>query len=141
MLIVGFITGFGQFLRMGLFNIFADNISLNMKLRYFRSALEKDAAYYDLHNQNEIASKISKECSAVQNGLGSKVGEIIGKSLGVFLSFTVAFIYCSEFTLLLIAFFPVLAFSAVYYGILMKKGMAEGMKKYAQSAGYAEQAL
>ena len=112
-----------------------------MKLSYFRSALEKDAAYYDLHNQNEVATKISKECSAVQNGLGSKVGEIIGKSIGAFLGLTVAFIYCSEFALLLIAFFPVLVISCFFYMILLKKGMAEGMKKYAQSAGYAEQAL
>ena len=141
MLIVGFITGFGQFLRMGLFNIFADNISYNMKMSYFRAALEKDAAYYDLHNQNEVATKISKECSAVQNGLGSKVGEIIGKSIGAVLGLVIAFYYCSEFTLLLIAFLPVLVISAITYGILLKKGLAEGMKKYAQSAGYAEQAL
>jgi ABC-type bacteriocin/lantibiotic exporter with double-glycine peptidase domain len=112
-----------------------------MKLSYFRSALEKDAAYYDIHNQNEVATKISKECSAVQNGLGSKVGEIIGKSIGAVLGIIIAFVYCSEFTLLLIGFFPVLVFTALFYGYLLKKGMAEGMKKYAQSAGYAEQAL
>lgn len=61
----GGILGLSEFIKMSTFNIFADNISYNMKLRYFRAALEKDATYYDKNNQNEMSSKISKECSSV----------------------------------------------------------------------------
>jgi ABC-type bacteriocin/lantibiotic exporter with double-glycine peptidase domain len=73
--------------------------------------------------------------------MGGKVGEIVASVVGTIIGFTAAFVYCYEFTLLAIGFMPVFMISGVIYGALSKKGLAEGMKKYAQSAGYAEQAL
>jgi len=65
MLGVGTFIGIGFFIRNGLFNIYSDNVSYNLKVSYFKAALEKDAAYFDLHDQSEFASKIAKEASAV----------------------------------------------------------------------------
>ena len=37
---------------------------------YFEKCLEKDAPFYDQNSPTEMASKISKECSAINRGLG-----------------------------------------------------------------------
>jgi hypothetical protein len=48
-----------------LFSIFAENIAYKIRIDYFRSCLAKDAAFYDDNNPTEMASKISKEVSAI----------------------------------------------------------------------------
>ena len=48
MTLIGTVTALGQFFKYTLFSIFAENVSHTMKLKYFRAALEKDSAYYDL---------------------------------------------------------------------------------------------
>jgi ABC-type multidrug transport system fused ATPase/permease subunit len=48
--LVGTVTGVGMFFKYTLFSIFAENIAHKLKLKYFRAALEKDSAYYDLQN-------------------------------------------------------------------------------------------
>ena len=48
MALVGTVTAVGMFFKYTLFSIFAERISHKLKLKYFRAALEKDAAYYDL---------------------------------------------------------------------------------------------
>jgi hypothetical protein len=45
--------------------LFSESISFKIKLEYFKKCLEKDAAFYDVQNPTEMASKISKECSSI----------------------------------------------------------------------------
>ena len=65
MVIVGVISGIFQFLQTAGFQVFSENIAHRIKIEYFRAAISKDAAYYDEHNPNEMATKISKECEAI----------------------------------------------------------------------------
>ena len=53
--------------------------------------MRKDAAYYDEHNPTEMAAKIAKETSAMQRGLGEKVGSIIMSFTSFLLGFVFAF--------------------------------------------------
>ena len=87
-----------------------------------------------------MASKISKECSSIQRGTGEKVGNMAMAVAGFFLGFAFAFYWGWLLTLILLATIPVMILS----GIGMAASMAGGedaLKAYAQSAGYAEQAL
>ena len=88
-----------------------------------------------------MASKISKECSAVSRGIGEKVSHVIGGFLSIFIGFIAAFYFCYQYTLLLFAFMPFLMINMILMSLAFKKKAMEGMKFYAQSAGYAEQAL
>jgi hypothetical protein len=45
--------------------VFAENIAFKIRIEYFKSCLEKDAAFYDDNNPTEMSSKISKEVSAI----------------------------------------------------------------------------
>lgn len=45
--------------------LFSESISYKIKIEYFTKCLEKDAAFYDVQNPAEMASKIQKETSAI----------------------------------------------------------------------------
>ena len=67
------IAGAGAFvlgtINVSVWNVFADLISYKTRILYFRKSLERDAAFYDEHNPMEMATKISREVSAIKNGL------------------------------------------------------------------------
>jgi ATP-binding cassette subfamily B (MDR/TAP) protein 1 len=60
---------------------------------------------------------------------------------GVVFGFTIAFIWGWKLTLILMAFIPLIVIIATIIGKLFVAGVSENLKAYAQSAGYAEQAL
>lgn len=88
-----------------------------------------------------MASKISKECSAIQRGVGEKVGSIV-MNVGSFLfGFVFAFYWGITFTLILLGLLPFMGIAGGLLGVTLGSGLQEQMRAYAQSAGYAEQAL
>lgn len=121
-------------------SLFSESISFKIKVDYFKKCLEKDAAYYDIQNPAEMASKITKECSSIQRGTGEKVGNIVMSCGGFLLGFVFAFTFGWLFTLILLATLPVLLLVGVGMAMSMMGG-EDALKAYAQSAGYAEQAL
>ena len=78
-----------------------------------------------------MASKISKECSAVSRGIGEKVSHVIGGYISMLLGFTAAFFICWQYSLLLFAFMPFLMINMVLMSLAFKKSAMEGMKFYA----------
>lgn len=87
-----------------------------------------------------MASKISKECSAIRRGTGDKTGNIVMSVGGFFLGFAFAFYWGWLLTLIFMATIPVMILSGVGMAMSMEGG-EDALKAYAQSAGYAEQAL
>jgi len=51
--------------QMILFQTFAENLAHKIRIRYFKSCIEKDATWYDENNPSEMAPKIARECSAI----------------------------------------------------------------------------
>lgn len=88
-----------------------------------------------------MSSKISKECSAIQRAIGEKFGNIIMSVSSFFLGYAFAFYWGVYFTLILLGCLPVMMASGLILGISVQGGIVEQLKAYAQSAGYAEQAL
>ena len=137
--------GFGVFLFSGfqvmLFSLFAENTVFKTKIQYFSKTLRKDAAFFDEQNPTEMASKISKECSAIQRGTGEKVGNVAMAAASFIAGFAFSFYWGWLFTVILLGAFPFLALMGMGMGIAMQDGFGEQMRAYSQSAGYAEQAL
>ncbi len=48
-------------LMVALFSSFSVSIAFKTKVAYFKACLDKDAAFYDIQNPQEMAAKISKE--------------------------------------------------------------------------------
>lgn len=88
-----------------------------------------------------MASKINKEASACQRGTGEKIGTVAMSLSCFFLGFFVAFYFGWKLSLILLGALPFIAAAGIGWGVAMQSGTLEQMKAYAQSAGYAEQAL
>ena len=88
-----------------------------------------------------MSSKISKECTAIQRGIGEKFGNIVMSISSFCLGYAFAFYWGWKFTLILLACLPVMIFSGTAMGMVSQGGIIEQLKAYSQSAGYAEQAL
>jgi ATP-binding cassette subfamily B (MDR/TAP) protein 1 len=117
---------------------FAMRIAHKIRIVYFRKCLEKDAAFYDVNNPTEMSAKISKEISAIQRGLGEKIGTIIMSIWTFIFGFLFAFLWGWMLTCILLCAFPFLIGCGMGMAIALSSGMVEQMRAYAQSAGYAE---
>jgi ABC-type bacteriocin/lantibiotic exporter with double-glycine peptidase domain len=89
----------------------------------------------------EMASKISKEMTIMKRGLGEKVASALSSCLGFFLSMALGFYLGWLLGLIVFAAFPALIIVGSLMYAVFNTGAVEAMKAYAQSAGYAEQAL
>jgi len=141
MTVIGVIAALFSATFIALFSLFAVSATHKIQIQYFRAALKKDATYYDLHNTNQMSAKIAKECSAICRGSGDKTGLII-YALSTFVTgFAAAFFLGWWMSVLLLAMVPILAITGAGFGLILGDTMKEQMRAYAQSAGYAEQAL
>lgn len=140
-----FYVGLGFFVTSAIsissLSLFSEAISYKIKVAYFKAAITKDAAFYDEQNPNEMASKINKEAAAVQRGTSEKVGNIVMSIAGFILGYAAAFWFGWILSLILLGGLPFVACSGIAFGASLESGTVEQMKAYAQSAGYAEQAL
>lgn len=108
---------------------------------YFDSILKRDSEWFDQNNPAEMSTRILKETTTIERGIGLKFGLIfMGFSTFCF-GYGFAFYRGWEFTLVLLAAFPVMVLPGAIMGIVFVSGMKEQLKAYAQSAGYADQAL
>ena len=141
MIYVALLTFFTSSMYIVCLGIFSESVAHKLKIKYFNKALQKDAAFYDEQNPTEMASKINKEASAVKRGCSEKIGNINMSISAFLLGYIAAFYFGWKFSLILLAGLPVLGFSGALMAWSMNAGTLEQMKAYAQSAGYAEQAL
>ena len=141
MVIFSFFIWLASLIQIASLAFFAERISHKAKIFYFTKCIEKDADYYDRHNPTEMASRISKEVSAIQRATGENFGKLMMSFSSVFLGFGFAFFMGWKFTLILMASIPLLICVFLIFGISVRGGILEQYRSYAQSAGYAEQAL
>jgi len=88
-----------------------------------------------------MASKITKEMDALKRGMGPKVGSAIMALGSFFFGFAFSFYFGWLMNCILLAFVPLIIFTGVLMGAALQSGSTASLKAYAQSAGYAEQAL
>lgn len=132
-----FFAGAQQFF----FLTFAENLAFKTKVAYFKAALEKDAAYFDENSATELPAKISKETDMIRSGMGDKVGQAFMGLFQMIVGFALAFTYGAELAAWLLLFMPLIMFAAIFLFAGVIGGIREIAVAYAQSAGYAEQAL
>jgi ATP-binding cassette subfamily B (MDR/TAP) protein 1 len=99
-------------LQISLFSSFSERIAFKTRIQYFERCLAQDAAFYDEHNPTEMAAKISKETSAIQRGLGDKVGNILMSIVAFVAGFVFAFWWGWLLSVVLLASFPFMVIMA-----------------------------
>lgn len=105
--------------------IFSESVEHRFKIEYFTKALEKDAAFYDVQNPNEMASKINKEAGAVKKGTCEKIGALNLSLASVVLGFAAAFYFGWKYSLVLLGGMPVMMATGIMWGMAMEAGTVE----------------
>lgn len=82
-----------------------------------------DAAFYDQNNPNEMSAKISKEISAIQRGLGEKVGNTIMSVSMFFFGFAFAFYFGWKLALVLMGVMPFLMLTGIAMAASLESGV------------------
>jgi hypothetical protein len=85
-----------------------------------------------------MASKITKEMSALKRGMGTKVGSAIMAFGSFFFGFLFSFYWGWLMNCILLLFVPFMILTGVMMGAALQSGQTESLKAYSQSAGYAE---
>ena len=78
-----------------------------------------------------MASRISKECAAIQRGMGDKVANVTMSVLGFFAGYGFAFYWGWLYTLFLLVILPFAGLSGLAMGVALSSGQVEAMKAYA----------
>jgi ABC-type bacteriocin/lantibiotic exporter with double-glycine peptidase domain len=131
MLMLGVLMLFMSWAQVTLWAIFAQRIAYKTRLVYFARTLEMDAAFYDENNPNEMSAKIAKEISAIQRGLGEKVGNTIMSVAMFVFGFGLAFYFGWKFSLILLGVFPFLMVTGVGMAMSLESGVTQMMRAYA----------
>ena len=85
-----------------------------------------------------MASRIAKECSAIQRGTGDKIGNVLMAVTAFISGFVFSFYLSWLMTLILLGALPFIGILSLGTGMSKVDGFAEIMRAYYQSAGYAE---
>jgi ATP-binding cassette, subfamily B (MDR/TAP), member 1 len=80
---------------------------------------------------NEMAAKIAKETSAIQRGVGEKVGNVLMSYCSFFFGFAFAFYWGWLMTLILLASLPIMLIMGIGMAVAMSDGLKETMRAYA----------
>jgi ABC-type multidrug transport system fused ATPase/permease subunit len=88
-----------------------------------------------------MSSRISKEVSAIQEGIGRKYGVVLYSYCMCLAGFTTGLYKGWSLALAMLGIAPIMLVGMGCFGSVMQKRTVESMKAYGQSAGYAEQAL
>jgi ABC-type multidrug transport system fused ATPase/permease subunit len=139
MVILGFILMIASCWQAFFGDWFAQRITLKIKVAYLQALLKKDGKYFDQNTCSQMSARISKETTAIQTGIGQKINTVWGSLLTFVLSFVIAFTWGWKYTLILLAFIPLIGIvGGAFAGMDNTEAV---MKAQAQSSGFAEQAL
>ena len=106
-----------------------------------KAILRQDCAWFDQVNYQEFNARLSAEIQSIQKATGEKFSLIIF-SLGLaFAGLILGFVKGWKLALAMCLIGPMIVIGFLVFIINITKGVAETVKSYSTSAGYAEQAL
>ena len=118
------------------------NVAADLKTRYLQSILNQDSQWFDTcKDQNALASKIGKEIDLIQKGIGQKQGGILYSLTMCCSGFVVGFYKGWTLSFAMLGIAPIMLIGMGIFASAQAKRSQIASKAYAQSAGYASQAL
>ena len=81
---------------------------------------------------------MNKECTSIQKAIGEKLGNIVMSMAMAVTGLSIGFIYGWSFSLCMFTMLPPLFIVGGCMVVTTQKGVADTMKAYSQSAGYAD---
>ena len=119
----------------------ATTMATRMKQNYLGAILKQDCSWFDQTNHTELSSRMVHEVDFIKKAVGEKFAMIINSIAMTISGFAIGFGLGWSLACSMLVIGPILIVGMTIFFAQLTNGMAETMKTYGQSAGYAEQAL
>lgn len=136
-LIVGAYALVMSLIQTGCMEIVAYHASRSFRLQWFMALLRQDTAFFDVFDVSGIAATIGPNSNKFRRGLGSKLGE--GLQFGTTFVFGIIYSFYASWqvALVVIAFLPLVSFSAIAVVNINQSKGATAAKAYARAGSVA----
>lgn len=131
---------FASFMQNFLLMTTAESVAATIKMRYLEAVLNQESAWFD-QSTFFSASRIDKDVDLIKQGIGNKYGQILYAVFMCISGMTVAFYKGWSLAFAMLGIAPIMMIGMGIFAKQMEKGSIAATRAYAQSAGYAEQAL
>ncbi|XP_076061207.1 ATP-dependent translocase ABCB1-like [Oratosquilla oratoria] len=122
-------------------NYAAEGQVYRLRGKFLQSILRQEIGWFDTHQTNDFASRVTEDLNKLQEGIGEKVGMFIF-FLTIFLSSLVtAFIYGWELTLVILSVFPLLAISTGFMAKAQSTLTKSELEEYSKAGSIAEEVI
>lgn len=126
---------------MACFTLSASRQIKRIREAYVRTLLCQEIGWFDVNEPMQLATKVADTTTKIQDGMGRKVGDGINFMAMAVSGVIIGLIKGWELALALMAFTPVIAFSAFMMMKTLGAAVEGGVKAYGEAGGVAEEAL
>nr|AOQ25828.1 ABC transporter B family member 1 [Moneuplotes crassus] len=138
---IGIGLWFVSYLYLAFFGMVSEYTGMIYRVKYLESVLKQDISWFENNDPQSLASKISKEASAIQIATGEKAANIFFAFTMLIAGAVVSFTMGWKFAFVTVALFPLL-FLVLYFMILvLQMGFKKQEQAFKASSTLAEQAL
>lgn len=122
-------------------NYAAEGQVFRLRGRFLESILRQEIGWFDTHQTNDFASRVTEDLNKMQEGMGEKVGMFLFFMTTFIASIINAFIHGWELTLIILAVFPLIGLSTGLIAKVTTSLTSLEMQKYSKAGSIAEEVL
>ncbi|KAG7393096.1 Antigen peptide transporter 2 [Phytophthora pseudosyringae] len=135
---VGLVAGY---LQVYCWTLTASRQSKRIRSLYVNAIITKEIGWFDVNDPMQLSSRVADASIAIQDGIGSKMSDLLHFSATVVSGIVVAFVKGWELTLILMAVVPFVALSGMLAKKVIVAATHKGMQSYAQAGAVAQESL
>ncbi|CDW81562.1 abc transporter family protein [Stylonychia lemnae] len=119
----------------------AENITYDLKLRYLKHLLQQEFEYFENINVEQLPSQMSENFSIIQLSIGQKLAAIIFAITNFLSAITIAFAWGADLAAIYFALFPVIMGIIMMFGAQVKKASINKGRVIQTLSGLVEENL
>ncbi|XP_071519936.1 ATP-dependent translocase ABCB1-like [Panulirus ornatus] len=108
---------------------------------FLQSILRQEIGWFDTHQTNDFASRVTEDLNKLQEGIGEKVGMFLFFMTIFLASLINAFVHGWELTLIILSVFPLLGITTGVIAKVQSNLTSVEMKEYARAGSIAEEVI
>ncbi|KAG1709667.1 hypothetical protein DVH05_020323 [Phytophthora capsici] len=139
--IVGVVGLLAGYLQVYCWSLTASRQSKRIRSLYVNAIITKEIGWFDVNDPMQLASRVADATVTIQDGIGSKMSDMVHFSATVVSGIIIAFVKGWELTLILMAVVPFVALSGMLAKKVIVAATHDGMQAYAEAGAVAQESL
>ncbi|KAL3658797.1 hypothetical protein V7S43_016165 [Phytophthora oleae] len=139
--IVGVVGLLAGYLQVYCWSLTASRQSKRIRSLYVNAIITKEIGWFDVNDPMQLSSRVADATITIQDGIGSKVSDMVHFSATVVSGIIIAFVKGWELTLILMAVVPFVALSGMLAKKVIIAATHNGMQSYAEAGAVAQESL